>query len=186
MIEDQEFSALDYTKSDLERGTYQYCRFVNCQLSGVTLSHCVFVECEFFECDLSNAKVANTAFRDVKFKNCKMLGIRFEHCNPFLLTMAFEGCQLNLSSFYQLPLKGSKWVECGLREVDFTGADLTGATLDVCDLLDAAFDNTRLEKTDFRTAFNYSIDPENNYIKKARFSLPAVVGLLHKYNIEID
>ena len=43
-----------------------------------------------------------------------------------------------------------------------------------------------LEKADFRTAFNYSIDPENNRMKKAKFSPPEVVGLLNKYDIEID
>jgi len=37
-----------------------------------------------------------------------------------------------------------------------------------------------------RTAFNYSLNPELNKIKKAKFSLPAVVGLLDKYDIEIS
>jgi len=39
---------------------------------------------------------------------------------------------------------------------------------------------------DFRTAFNYSFDPEINKIRKARFSYPGVCGLLQKYNIEIE
>jgi hypothetical protein len=43
-----------------------------------------------------------------------------------------------------------------------------------------------LEKTDFRTAYNYSFDPENNRIKKAKFSLAQVVGLLDKYDIHIE
>jgi hypothetical protein len=37
-----------------------------------------------------------------------------------------------------------------------------------------------------RTSFNYSINPELNRIKKAKFSMPAVVGLLDKYDIEIE
>ena len=37
-----------------------------------------------------------------------------------------------------------------------------------------------------RWPFNYVIDPEMNKIKKARFSLSAITGLLSKYNIEID
>jgi fluoroquinolone resistance protein len=43
-----------------------------------------------------------------------------------------------------------------------------------------------LEKADLRTAYNYSIDPSINKIKKAKFSLPGVVGLLSKYDIEIE
>jgi hypothetical protein len=43
-----------------------------------------------------------------------------------------------------------------------------------------------LERTDFRTSYNYSIDPEINRISKAKFSINGVVGLLGKYNIEIE
>ena len=49
----------------------------------------------------------------------------------------------------------------------------------------ATFDNTILEKVDFKTSFNYAIDPEQNRVKKARFSLVGVAGLLDKYGVEI-
>ncbi len=70
-------------------------------------------------------------------------------------------------------------------EVDFTECDLTAASFDNCDMLEATFDRTILEKADFRTAYHYSINPEVNRIKKAKFSLPEVTGLLNKYDIEI-
>jgi uncharacterized protein YjbI with pentapeptide repeats len=73
-----------------------------------------------------------------------------------------------------------------LHETDFTECDLTGSTFDICDLTGATFDNTNLEKTSFSTAFNYSIDPEINRIKKAKFSVPGVLGLLNKYDIVIE
>ena len=50
----------------------------------------------------------------------------------------------------------------------------------------ATFDNSNLEKVDFTTAFNFSIDPEINRIKKAKFSLAGVLGLLNKYDIIIE
>jgi hypothetical protein len=53
-------------------------------------------------------------------------------------------------------------------------------------LTGARFENTIIEKADLRTSYNYSIDPENNRIKKAKFSLAQIAGLLDKYNIEID
>jgi hypothetical protein len=43
-----------------------------------------------------------------------------------------------------------------------------------------------LEKADFSTAKNYTIDAENNKLKKAIFSLPEVIGLLSKYDIIIN
>jgi fluoroquinolone resistance protein len=57
---------------------------------------------------------------------------------------------------------------------------------DNCDLTRATFDRSVLEKADFRTSYNYSIDPENNKIKKAKFSLLGVSGLLDKYDIAIE
>ncbi|UPQ74796.1 pentapeptide repeat-containing protein [Chryseobacterium nepalense] len=71
-------------------------------------------------------------------------------------------------------------------EVDFSDADLSLAIFNNCDLSGAVFDNTNLEKADFRTSVNYSIDPSQNKLKKARFSLSQVHGLLLQFNIEID
>ena len=69
--------------------------------------------------------------------------------------------------------------------MDLTACDLSQAIFENCDLAGTLFENTILEKTDFRTAYNYSIDPELNKIKKAKFSLPGVLGLLSKYDIEV-
>jgi uncharacterized protein YjbI with pentapeptide repeats len=66
------------------------------------------------------------------------------------------------------------------------GCDLTNSTFDTCDLARATFGNTILEKTTFCTSYNYSIDPESNRIRKAKFSLAGVAGLLGKYDIEIE
>ncbi len=71
-------------------------------------------------------------------------------------------------------------------EVDFTEADLSSAVFDNCDLTRSIFENTILEKADFRTSRNYSFDPDLNKIKKAKFSYPGILGLLGKYDIEIE
>jgi hypothetical protein len=55
-----------------------------------------------------------------------------------------------------------------------------------CNLEQTIFNNTILEKTDFRTAYNFSIDPEMNKIRKTRFSSVGLSGLLDKYDIEIS
>ena len=69
--------------------------------------------------------------------------------------------------------------------MDFTEADLNNASFDNCDLIGAKFEKTNLEKADLSTSFNYSIDPELNRIKKAKFSIDGIAGLLDKYDIEI-
>jgi fluoroquinolone resistance protein len=55
-----------------------------------------------------------------------------------------------------------------------------------CNMTAAIFDQTTLEKADLRTSYNYSIDPETNRIKKAKFSITGVAGLLDKYDIVIE
>lgn len=73
-----------------------------------------------------------------------------------------------------------------MEEVDFTETDLSKSVFDQCNLNRALFYASKLERADFRTAYNYSFDPEENRLKGARFSSPAVLGLLAKYPIEID
>ncbi|HAH36546.1 MAG TPA: hypothetical protein DCL81_08480, partial [Algoriphagus sp.] len=66
--------------------------------------------------------------------------------------------------------------QCNLTEVNFQGSDLSGTV----------FDQTVLEKVDFRNTQNLRLDPEINKIKGARFDLYGLPGLLEKYGIIID
>ena len=112
--------------------------------------------------------------------------MHFENCDQFLFEVDFVNCILNLSSFYKLKLKKTRFKDSNLSEVDFTETDLASSLFDNCDLAGARFERTILEKADLRTSRNYSIDPELNKIKKAKFSAHGITGLLDKYDIEIE
>ena len=60
------------------------------------------------------------------------------------------------------------------------------AVFENCDLFNASFIHSNLEKTDFSSAKNYSLDPELNKITNAKFSFSGIAGLLNKYNIVIE
>lgn len=184
-IEEKTFKGADFSENELPKGVYENCTFVSCDFSEGDLSDITFSECEFSACNMSMAKITNTAFRDVKFKDCKLLGLHFENCSEFLFAVGFQNCVLNFSCFYKRNLKKTEFINSSLHETDFTEADLTGAVFDNSDLRMAVFANTVLEKADLRTAHNYSIDPDSNRIKKAKFSMDGIAGLLHKYDIEI-
>ncbi|MBK7634723.1 MAG: pentapeptide repeat-containing protein [Saprospiraceae bacterium] len=145
-----------------------------------------FIACAFNSCNLSMMKLNKTVFQDIKFTDCKMLGLRFDLCHDFGLSFSFDHCQLNHSSFYKTKIKKTVFKNTQLEETDFADADLTNAIFDNCSLEQATFDHTILEKADFRTSYNYSIDPEINRIKKAKFSIFGISGLLDKYDIEIE
>ncbi|MCB0588193.1 MAG: pentapeptide repeat-containing protein, partial [Phaeodactylibacter sp.] len=103
-----------------------------------------------------------------------------------LFSVSFEGCQLDLSSFFKRQLKETVFKNCSLREVDFAEANLAGAAFEHCSLNGAIFEKTNLEGADFRTAQHYSIDPEMNRVRKARFSFDGLAGLLEKYDIKVE
>jgi len=115
-----------------------------------------------------------------------MLGLPFYDCSEFGLSFSFDNCNLGHSSFYKTKIKKTVFRNSQINEVDFTDCDLAHSSFENCNLAKARFENSILEKVDFRTSFNYSIDPEINRVKKAKFSLTQVGGLLDKYDIEID
>ena len=185
-IQDKTFEKINFNEVSPEPAEYENCIFFNCDFSYVDLSGINFAECKFKQCNLSLAKLNKTTFRDVLFTDCNMLGLRLDDCNQVNLCFGFENCKLDHSSFFKTKIKKTMFKNCQLLEADFTESDLTSSAFDNCDLDRAIFDNSILEKADFRTACNYSIDPEANRVKKARFSFPGVLGLLSKYNIEIE
>ena len=54
------------------------------------------------------------------------------------------------------------------------------------DLLIDVCINSNLQKSSFKTAYNVTIDPEQNTLKKTNFSLQNIAGLLVKYGVEIE
>ncbi len=180
------FEKVDFNVAPLPTDEYENCLFKNCYFSNANLSGFIFDSCEFLSSNLSLANLGNTVLRDVRFADCKLLGLRFDDCNQFGISMSFTDCVLNYSSFFRVRQPKSVFKNVLLHDVDFSESDFSGAVFDNCDLQTATFDRTNLEKADFRTAFNYRIDPTANKVKKARFSLPAVVGLLDGFNIVIE
>ncbi|HLV69357.1 MAG TPA: hypothetical protein VKY34_01530, partial [Xanthomarina sp.] len=55
-----------------------------------------------------------------------------------------------------------------------------------CNLLKSTFNNTNLEKSDFKTSYNFYIKPELNNMKHAKFSKEGALNLLKSYQLDID
>jgi fluoroquinolone resistance protein len=193
-IEEKTFDKIDFTQNSLSKGEYQYCNFVNCNFSQSDLSDIEFLDCEFLGCNLSSVNLDRTSLKEIKFKDCKMLGLNFGSCDDFGFVVYFDTCILNYSSFSgtasppkkRVKFRQTVFKNSQLHEVDFTECDLSSSVFDNCDLTRTIFEYTILEKVDFRNSVRYSIDPELNRIKKAKFSRSGIAGLLDKYDIEID
>ena len=183
---DQTFEKINDKNSSLQKGDYECCTFKNCDFSSSDLSKNRFVDCEFINCDLSSANINDVSLQNVRFSDCKLLGLHFENCNEFNFEVEFHSSLLDHSSFYGVNMSKTSFRSSSLKEVDFTETNLDRAVLDDCNLLGTAFERSILTKADFRTSYSYTIDPENNQIKGAKFSQPEVIGLLNKYQIIIE
>ena len=185
-IDEESFTNIDFTQKPLKTGVYECCTFLNCNFGNADFSLFRFTGCTFKDCNLSLVKLINTAFTDVEFSQCKMLGVRFDTCNPLGLSFRFKGCSMDNAVFHNLEIRKMQFDHCRLHEADFTDAVLPEASFMNCDLEGSRFENTILEKADFSTAINFQFDPELNKIKGARFSVSGLAGLLTKYNLKID
>ncbi len=184
-IADKEYKGEDYSQNPLPKADYENCVFTNCNFAGGFLDNQNFMECEFVDCDLTNTNIKHTIFKETLFHDSKLVGLRFEDCNDLLLSVQFQSCNLTLASFFGLSLKDTPFKDCVLLEADFSEANLSQARFDVCQLEKALFHRTQLHETDFTTSFNLDIDPEQNHLKKTKFSKDNLIGLLKKYDIVV-
>jgi len=164
---------------------FEQCTFKNLNLSAVTFTKSSFINCRFENCDLTQAALPNTKLDDVTFVNCQLMHIDFGLCNPFGLRVDFYQCRLDYAVFLDKKLKKTQFIECSVKEVHFLKCDLTNALFDSCDLELAKFAENNLTGVDFSSSYNLTMDPDDNIIKKARFSRHNLPGLLTKYSIKI-
>ncbi|HWZ16607.1 MAG TPA: pentapeptide repeat-containing protein [Mucilaginibacter sp.] len=186
IIEDKTFIKTTAETIAGSKRTFENCRFTSSNFSYADLSGLTFVNCFFDECNLSLIKLSGTGLQDVQFKGCKLTGADFSKSNDFLFEVSFSNCILNNAIFYKKKNKRAKFTDCSLIETDFTEADLTDVQFNNCNLHRAFFNRTILKNADFRTSYNFIIDPDINNLKKAKFSVQGLAGLLAKYDIRID
>jgi uncharacterized protein YjbI with pentapeptide repeats len=101
----------------------------------------------------------------------------------FLKPADFIHCALNHSSFLGLNLRKVGLTRCTAQDVDFAEANLTAADCSYTDFQDSRFLHTDLSEADFTGATNYAISPNQNTLKKTKFSLPEAMALLYGLDI---
>jgi uncharacterized protein YjbI with pentapeptide repeats len=69
-------------------------------------------------------------------------------------------------------MKGTTFTDSSLVAVDFMSTNLTAVLFSNCDLYRSEFERIA-DKADFRTSYNYSIDPTRQNSKKLNFQLMA-------------
>ncbi|MBO0929704.1 pentapeptide repeat-containing protein [Fibrella aquatilis] len=164
---------------------FEKCAFQKLDLSGAVFAKSNFINCQFEECNLSKINVGNTKFDEVNFVKCRLVQVDFGHCNPFGFSVGFGHCNLDFAVFLNRNMKKTRFDTCSLKEAHFLKCDLTGAVFQECDLELAKFGENNLTQVDFTSSYNIRLNPDDNKLKKAKFSLRHLPGLLSKYELDI-
>lgn len=164
----------------VENTHFVCCDFAGADLSGLHLEDCILEDCR-----LSGACINGLCLNGVHFVRCALSGVNFYEAYKMVMSVSFDGCVLDFCSFHGLALKKTIFKNCSLRSAVFTQADLTEALFEQCDLSRAVFHQTRLDKADLSSSYNFVIDPDDNSLKKTRFSALNLAGLLEKYDLDI-
>ncbi len=180
------FDKVVFIDKKVNNREFEDCIFKKCDFSNSDFSMNTFLDCEFIDCNLSMTNLSGTSLKTVSFSNCKLLGIQFNSCMDFLFQVSFQDCILDYSIFNNKKMPKTSFQNCSLREVSFIGTNLTSSIFDNCNLEGAIFNDTELKEVNFLTAYNYKIDPEFNPMRKAKFSVQGIPGLLDKYDIKIQ
>jgi fluoroquinolone resistance protein len=183
--ERETFTGLSLSEETVTGVTFEECRFENCSFIAGKFESCRFLGTTFSGCVLSAVVPMNSRFDEVTFKNCKVIGIDWTRTTE-TRKLHFSDCQLNYSNFRFLGLPGLKIERSEVKDADFIEAKLKGASFARSDLEKTRFFKTDLTGADFRGAWNYSIDPGTNTLKKTRFSLPEAIALLESLDIIIE
>lgn len=152
--------------------------FSKLNITNETINQTNFEKCKFTKC----------IFHQTTFKNCKMIGIDWTKSQPEILPISiqFDKCNINLSSFYRLAIDDFKLKNCSAKEVDFRGSILIKADFSSSNLEKSLFHDTDLTSANFTQAKNYLIDFHSNKIKKSIHNIPEVLNLLKPLDIKIE
>lgn len=114
------------------------------------------------------------------------MGLDFSKCNKFLMSFGFENSYISMCVFSNLELQNTKFDNCQVFDCDFLNSNLTKATFENSDLKDTRIQHSNLSFTSFLNAKNYNINPNENFIKKTKFSVPEVISLLSSFDIVLE
>ena len=173
----------------LEGVELEGCRFDGSVMEGAALRGCTFTDCVFTRCNLSRVDLAGSRLVDCRFLDCKALAVVWTRAAPAALSARpwdFERCRLDLASFQEGELAGSRMVGCSLREADFGRADCRAVDFAASDLAGAVFVDTDLRGASLVGASGYAFDPSRSRVRGLRVDEAGATGLLRAMGVLVE
>jgi len=165
------------------------CRFERAVLEGAVLRDCTFTECVFTGCNLNRVDLSGSRFSDCRFVECTALAVIWTRAGEAALSARpwdLERCRLDLASFQEASIAGSRLVGCSLREADFGAADAQRVDFADSDLSGATFVGTDLRGASLLGAVGYAFDPSVNRVRGLRVEAAGAAGLLAAMGLLVE
>jgi fluoroquinolone resistance protein len=165
------------------------CRFERAVLEGAVLRDCTFTDCVFTGCNLNRVDLSGSRFVDCTFVECTALAVIWTRAGEATLSARpwdFERCRLDLASFQEGSIAGSRLVGCSLREADFGGADVQRVDFGGSDLSGAVFAGTDLRGASLVGAVAYVFNPSENRVRGLRVEAAGAAGLLAAMGLVVE
>lgn len=178
MKETQEKKFRDISFEGGEPQSFLECQFEKCIFDRVDLSKWRFFDCKFVSCSFVVLKLENARFQGVSFIESKLMGVDFTLCDPTFFEICFQKSLLHSCNFAQMKLKGCSFTDSVLKECIFSQASCEKVSFARSSLAGSIFHQTNLEKADFTDAIEYGMDPVDNRLKGAKFSMPEAAELI--------
>ncbi|MEM1282659.1 MAG: pentapeptide repeat-containing protein [Chlamydiota bacterium] len=184
-IDGRIYKKQNFLGGEFSQAVVSDCTFENCLFENCDFCHSNFNNCFFKNCNVLIPQLDGCRLQDVSFDTCKISGGDFYKCDKRFFSLNFENCLIQSANFSELLLKGAIFRKCNIKECYFNQANLVQANFSDSNLMGTLFHHSNLSKADFRGAYNYSIDPQLNTLKKAYFSLPEAISLLASLDLQI-
>jgi uncharacterized protein YjbI with pentapeptide repeats len=186
---DQVFNNVNLHKAQILSSEFYDCVFRECNFVESVFKKCRFVNSRFINSDLSLIQVPESSFPVARFEGTKVMGVNWAQADWSTTGLGkpleFLQSVISHSTFIGLSLKGLHIKDCVAIDVDFREADLSQADFTGTDLSKSLFKDTNLTEADLSQARNYHIDPGQNVLKEARFSMPEAIALLYSMDIDL-
>jgi len=187
--DEEVFEGIDLAGEGLHSTLFYDCTFVHSHFDEAIFSKCRLKNVTFRQCHLSLIKLSGTVVSGCRFEECKITGVDWTAADWASIMIAeplvFQECDISHSTFIGLPMKKTEFIRCIAHDVDFREGDFTSAQFTGTDLSESMFGQTLLTGANFSNARNYNIDPIENRISGAAFSLPEAISLLYALDIEL-
>ena len=176
----------DILKIDFAHSEFFECRFEHCTFISTDFRDAHFNDCTFENCSILLTNIGDCRFQSVHFTGSKISGLDFTTANDFLMQLSFENCKIEGCGFSGLQLSQTQFSSCEINQCDFFGANLEESDFSFSRFDHTIFQQTDLRKANFKNAEGYEINPLENKLRGATFSLPEASSMFKHIGIIIE